>query len=97
MVALDRKYRKACFFVEHFNQRIKDKQVRYMRACSANQRALRASLRLHLDTMEGLRELYYKYACQKIQELEALQEVLVEEGVLSEEVEVEELHWTDGI
>ena len=95
MIVLERKFRKACKYVILFNQRIKDKQVRYKRAYQQQQRAWGYTLRLQLSTMEGIRHLYHEYACQKARELEALQEVLVQAGVLSDHWE--ELDWNEGV
>ena len=82
MKVLDAKFCKACQQIRILNHRIKDKQVRYNRAYKVNQRSWRYSLRLQLATMEGVRNMFYEYAYQRADELEALQDILEEAGYL---------------
>ncbi|ELT88147.1 hypothetical protein CAPTEDRAFT_195377 [Capitella teleta] len=92
MQELDKKFRKACQQIVLLNIQIEGLQVRYDRAYKANQRTFRYSLRLRLATLEGVRNMFYEYAYRRADELEALQDQLVELGVIpdSDDDETEE-------
>ena len=84
---LDRKFRRACRQVVTLNNKITDLQARYNRAYSVDRKSFRYTLRLQLATTEGMRNMYYEYACRRADELEAIQDQLVDAGVLSESEE----------
>lgn len=93
MRVLDRKFRKSCSQVQLLSHRIKDKKRRYDRACKSKQRSWRYSLRLQLATLEGMRNMFYEYAYRRADELEALQDMLVDAGLMSDTEE--DLHWSE--
>ena len=97
MRALDSKFKLACKQILVLNQRIKDKQVRYNRAYKVNQRSWRYTLRLQLATMEGVRNMFYEYAYKRADELEALQDILEEAGVMEsgDDEEEDDMEWDD--
>jgi hypothetical protein len=80
---LDQKFRKACHHIRMFNRRIEDIQVRYDRAFSSGRRSFRYTHRLKLATYEGMRNMYYEYACRRADELEKMQDNLIHRGLLS--------------
>ena len=84
---LDKKFRRSCRQVVLLNQRITDLQARYKRAYRDDRKSFRYTLRLSLATTEGIRNMYYEYASRKADELEAVQDQLVEAGVLSDSEE----------
>lgn len=94
MRVLDKKFRRACKQIMLLNQCIEDKQTRYNRAHRNNQRSWRYTLRLQLATLEGMRNMFYEYAHKRADELEALQDAMVEAGMLSETEE--DLEWSDS-
>ncbi len=81
---LDRKFRRSCHHIRMLNRRIQEVQVRYDRAFSSGQRSFRYSHRLRLATYEGMRNMYYEYACRRAEELEKMQEVLIQNGLISD-------------
>jgi hypothetical protein len=81
---LDGKFRRSCHHIRMLNRRIEDIQVRYDRAFSAGRRSFRYSHRLKLATYEGMRNMYYEYACRRADELEQMQEVLIQRGIISD-------------
>jgi len=81
---LDGKFRRSCHHIRMLNRRIEDIQVRYDRAFSAGRRSFRYSHRLKLATYEGMRNMYYEYACRRADELEQMQEVLIQRGLISD-------------
>ena len=81
---LDGKFRRSCHHIRMLNRRIEDIQVRYDRAFSAGRRSFRYSHRLKLATYEGMRNMYYEYACRRADELEQIQEVLIQRGLISD-------------
>ena len=90
---LERKYDCCYRQILVLNNRIRDLECRYQRACRGGRTSYRYTLRLQLATTEGMRNMYYEYACRKADELEAVQEQLVEAGVLSdseEEIDLDE-------
>ena len=66
------------------NRRIEEVQVRYDRAFSSGQRSFRYTHRLKLATLEGMRNMYYEYACLRADELEQMQDVLIRQGFISD-------------
>jgi hypothetical protein len=81
---LDGKFRRSCHHIRMLNRRIEDIQVRYDRAFSTGRRSFRYSHRLKLATYEGMRNMYYEYACRRADELEQMQEVLIQRGIISD-------------
>jgi len=80
----DAKFRRACHHIRMLNRRIEDVQVRYDRAFASGQRSFRYTHRLKLATMEGMRNMYYEYACLRADELEEMQDVLIRHGFISD-------------
>lgn len=98
MRQLDRKFRRACRQIVILNNKITGLQVRYDRAKAVNNRTFRYNLRLELATTEGMRNMFYEYACRRADELETIQDSLVEAGILSEteeEIDWNEESWTE--
>lgn len=81
---LDSKFRKSCHHIRMLNRRIEEIQVRYDRAFSSGRRSFRYTHRLKLATYEGMRNMYYEYACLRADELEHMQAVLIQRGVISD-------------
>ena len=84
---LDRKFRRACHHIRVLNRQIEDFQVRYDRAFSAGRRSFRYTHRLKLATCEGMRNMYYEYACRRAEELEHLQDALIQKGLVADSEE----------
>ena len=82
--ALDRKFRKACHHIRVLNRRIEHIQVRYDRAFSAGRKSFRYAHRLKLATYEGMRNMYYEYACRHADELEKMQDCLIQRGMIAD-------------
>ena len=81
---LDRKFRLSCHHIKVLNRQIEMIQVRYDRSLSAAQRTFRYSHRLKLATYEGMRNMYYEHACRCADQLEQLQDVLIDRGLMLE-------------
>jgi hypothetical protein len=58
--------------------------VRYDRAVSVGSKSFRYTHRLKLATYEGMRNMYYEYACRRADELEQMQDVLIRRGLISD-------------
>lgn len=86
----DRKFRRACQQIRLLNHRIEDAQIRYDRAYATSRRSFRYTCRLQLATLEGMRNMFYEYACNRADELEALQEDLIAAGLISDSSDTEE-------
>jgi len=82
--ALDKKFRKACHHIRMLNRQIEGIQVRYDRAFSSGRKSFRYAHRLKLATHEGMRNMYYEYACRRADELEKMQDALIHRGIISE-------------
>lgn len=82
--ALDRKFRKACHHIRVLNRRIELVQLRYDRAFASGRRSFRYTHRLKLATFEGMRNMYYEYACRRADELEKMQDALIQRGLISD-------------
>lgn len=81
---LDKKFRRACHHIRMLNRQVEDFQVRYDRAFASGRRSFRYTHRLKLATFEGMRNMYYEYACRRADELEQMQEVLIQKGLVSD-------------
>jgi len=73
---LNRIFRRACQQVILLNNQIEAMKARYERAREANRRAFRYTNRLKLCAIEGIRNMYYEYACDKCDEIEERQSKL---------------------
>ena len=82
--SLDKKFRKACLQIRMLNRHIEEIQVRYDRAFSSGRRSFRYTHRLKLATFEGMRNMYYEYACRRADELEQMQDSLIHRGLISD-------------
>jgi len=82
--ALDKKFRKACHHIRMLNRHIEQIQTRYDRAFSSGRKSFRYTHRLKLATYEGMRNMYYEYACRRADELEKMQDNLIHRGMISE-------------
>ena len=85
--ALDKKFRKACHHIRMLNRQVETVQVRYDRAFSAGRKSFRYAHRLKLATYEGMRNMYYEYACRYADELEKMQDLLIQRGMISDSSE----------
>ena len=81
---MDKKFRRACHHIRMLNRQVEDFQVRYDRAFSSGRRSFRYTHRLKLATFEGMRNMYYEYACRRADELEQMQEFLIQKGLISD-------------
>ena len=81
---LDKKFRRSCHHIRMLNRHIEDLQIRYDRAFSSGRRSFRYTHRLKLATYEGMRNMYYEYACRRADELEKMQDSLIQKGMISE-------------
>ena len=73
----DRKFRRACQQVELLNIQLTDLKQRYKRAARVDRKSFRCSVRLRLASMEGVRNMMYKYAEVQCEEIEKLQDQLM--------------------
>ena len=68
--ALNKIFRRACQQVILMNNRIEEMKARYDRARASNRRSFRYTNRLKLCVIEGVRNMYYDFACSKCDEIE---------------------------
>ena len=80
----DRKFRRACHHIRVLNRKIEMVQLRYDRAFQQQRRTFRYTYRVQLATLEGMRNMYYEYACRRADELEKMQDTLIEMGLISD-------------
>lgn len=86
---LDKKFRQACHHIRMLNRHIEGIQVRYDRAFSSGRKSFRYAHRLKLATYEGMRNMYYEYACRRADELEKMQDCLIQRGMISDSTDSE--------
>ena len=67
------KFLSACKQVRKMNKNFESLQVRYDRAKRDNKKSFRYSLQLQKDTIEGVRNVFYQYACKVGDEIQELQ------------------------
>jgi len=66
------------------NRHIEQIQTRYDRAFSSGRKSFRYTYRLKLATYEGMRNMYYEYATRRADELEKMQDLLINRGMISD-------------
>ena len=88
---MNRKFRLACKQVVLLNNEIEYQQNRYDRAVDSGSRSFRYFLRLKIATLEGIRNVFYEYASQHADKLDALHVKMLREGVIEEELDLEAL------
>ena len=82
MRATDRRFQRACRQLVMLNNRLEDLNTQYRRCRRNNRRGLRYGVRLQLSTVEGLRNMFYEYACLRADDLEEMQQDLVDAGLV---------------
>ena len=88
---MNKKFRLACKQVVLMNNEIEYLQNRYDRAVDCCNRSFRYFLRLKIATLEGIRNMFYDYASQNADKLDALHVKLLREGIIEEELDLEAL------
>ena len=88
---MNKKFRLACKQVVLMNNEIEYLQNRYDRAVDCSSRSFRYFLRLKIATLEGIRNMFYDYASQHADKVDALHEKLLREGIIEEELDLEAL------
>ena len=81
---LKKKFYRALHHIRMLNRQIEDLKVRYDRAFASGCRPFRYTHRLKLAAFEGIRDMYYEYGYRKADELEQMQEVLIQRGLISD-------------
>ena len=66
------RFKRACEQVILLNGKLEGLQRRYDKARQDNQRSFRYNLRLQMASVEGVRNAYYEYACEKAEEIAEL-------------------------
>ena len=74
------KFRVACSQVILLNNRINDAHIRYDRA--VHRKSYRYVGRLNVATLEGVRNMIYEYAARAADDLDAMQDRFVEQGIM---------------
>ena len=94
---LYQKFRLACAQLVMLNNTIEDIDVRYDRASGENRKSYRYTLRLRLQTLEGVRNQFYKYANCMADILHELQLQLFNEAgiVWNPSLSVEMMEYSD--
>lgn len=88
---LNKKFRLSCNQVVLLNNEIEYMQNRYDRAVSEKRRSFRYFLRLQIATLEGVRNMFYEYACRKADTLDSMHQNLLNQGVIQEELNLSDL------
>ena len=70
----ERRFRRACDQIVLLNQNLGEVQKRYKNARRTNNRSFPYNLRLKLAVVEGVRNMYYDYATQKLTKLQIFEE-----------------------
>ena len=81
LVISERQFRRACDQIVLMNLQLKEIGIRYKRAKHTGQRSFRYPLRLKLAVVEGVRNMYYDFARQKAEEVEALRYMILGDDI----------------
>lgn len=66
------RFKRACEQVVLLNDKLEGLQRRYDKARQENNRTFRYNLRLKMASVEGVRNAYYEYACEKAEKIAEL-------------------------
>lgn len=66
------RFKRACEQVVLLNDKLEGLQRRYDKAVQENHRSFRYNLRLKMASVEGVRNAYYEYACEKAEHIAEL-------------------------
>lgn len=88
----ERKFRKACVQITVLNKCLDNMKSRYKKAKSENFNRFRYNLRLKLAVIEGVRNMYYEYACVKAEHVATIRRLLFGEELEIITDDVEETH-----
>ena len=66
------RFKRACEQVVLLNDKLEGLQRRYDKAVQENHRSFRYNLRLKMASVEGVRNAYYEYACEKAEKIAEL-------------------------
>lgn len=66
------RFKRACEQVVLLNDKLEGLQRRYDKARQENHRSFRYNLRLKMASVEGVRNAYYEYACEKAEKIAEL-------------------------
>lgn len=88
---MNKKFRLCCSQVVLLNNEIEYLQNRYDQAVADQRRSFRYFLRLKIATMEGVRNMLYEYACRRADQLDAMHEQLLREGIIENELDLSDL------
>lgn len=88
---MNKKFRLSCNQVVILNNEIEYLQNRYDMAVAAQNRSFRYFLRLQIATLEGVRNMIYEYACRHADQLDAMHERLLMDGIIEEELDLSNL------
>ena len=87
------RFKRACQQVVLLNDKLEGLQRRYDKARQENHRTFRYNLRLKMASVEGVRNAYYEYACEKAEKIAELRYyVSVENQTMPEDDEDHMMH-----
>ena len=81
------RFKRACEQVVLLNDKLEGLQRRYDKARQDNQRTFRYTLRLKMASVEGVRNAYYEYACEKAEKIAELRYYVSVESQSESDVE----------
>ena len=88
---LNRKFRICCKQVILLNNEIEHLQQRIDTATKYHSHSFLYMTKLKLASVEGIRNVFFDYACDRATELDGLHNQLVSEGVIGEDMELQDL------
>lgn len=80
---VERKFKKSARQVGVLDRQLDRLQARYKRADNSKTKAVFNSFRLQLSTLEGVRQVFYLYACERAAEKSRLQKEMQELVLMS--------------
>lgn len=92
---MNKKFRMSCNQVVLLNNEIEYLQIRYDQSVADHRRSFRYFLRLKIATLEGVRNMLYEYACRRADQLDAMHEQLLRDGVIEHELDLSDLDDSD--
>lgn len=69
---VEKRFKRSCEQVVLLNGKLEGLQKRYDKARQENHRTFRYNLRLQMASVEGVRNAYYEYACEKAEKIAEL-------------------------
>ena len=97
LAILNKKFRLACKQVTLLNNELQYQESLYNRAEVGDKRGFKNSIKMRMECVEGVRDMFYEYTSRKADELDFMYERMVREGIIDESDDFNEVLERDDV